>query len=203
MLNKIFTLCFVLLVSCHVYGGETHHRTLNDLDSCDSRQILTVLDSASYVWHGTKVEEVQNAKAMDGYHTYIIQPVIHALFQQIGILGKRNPIAYSCTHLLLQATANDKSIDHQPCTFIIDILTFASDQTAITEKLKSVSSDAPLAVNVVSEAPTACFCIPYKGKVITVFYNLFDEPEVIHGYVMFYLSQMTSFQCFNRLFSIR
>lgn len=189
MLNKIFTFCFVLLVSCHVYGGAAHHRTLNDLDSCDCRQILTVLDSASYVWNGTKVEEVQNVKAMDGYHTYIIRPFIHALFQQIGIRGKRNPIAYSCTHLLLQATANDKSIDHQPCTFTIDILTFASDQTAITEKLKSVSSNAPLALDVVSEAPTACFCIPYKGRVITVFYNLFDEPEVIHDYVKFYLSK--------------
>lgn len=195
-MKVILLFLFILIGSACTFAMPTdekimthHSNTRNTLDSCACQSALAVLDSTSYVWTGTKVEDVQNAKAMDGYHIYIIRPFIHDLFQQAGIRRKSNRIPYSCTHLLLQATATGKHSDHQSYLFTIDILTFGSDQTSITDKLKSVSPDTPLAVNVVSEAPTACFCFPYKSKIITVFYNLFDDQEIIQNLVIAFLSQ--------------
>ena len=177
----LFNLLFVSSVtakdtsSCHTTLQFSHK------DSCKTD--FTVLEFMEYAWNKKAYpKETHTAiPQIEHIHRLYIIPFFESLTQRDrkSLNLKINNIKYNCQHSFLNAPYRNDNDSICNAHFVIDKLDFPSNQQNLLNYLKRKIGNEPINVDVVSESPTLCFTFWRKNALIIVYYNIFDDKEMI------------------------
>ena len=190
-----FFVLFNLLFVSSVTAKDTSlcHTTLQFLHKDSCKTDFKVLEFMEYAWNKkaypkeahTTIHKVENI------HQFYIIPFFESLTQRDrkSLHLKINNIKYNCQHTFLIAPYKNDNDSICNTHFVIDKLDFPSDQQNLLNYLKRKIGNEPINVDVVSESPTLCFTFWRKNALIIVWYNIFDDKEMIQKTIDTYLEQ--------------
>ena len=197
-LAKYYVLFFVslslLFVSSVIAKDTSSCNTIQQFahkDSCKTD--FKVLEFIEYAWNKKAFpKETHTAiPQIEHIHRLYIIPFFESLTQRDrkSLNLKINNIKYNCQHTYLNAPYRNDNDSICNARFVIDKLEFPSDQQNLLNYLKRKIGNEPINVDVVSESPTLCFTFWRKNALIIVYYNIFDDKEMIQKTIDTYLGQ--------------
>ena len=160
-------------------------------DSCKTD--FKVLEFIEYAWNKKAYpKETRTAipQIVHIHRLYII-PYFESLTQRDrkSLNIKITNIRYNCQHTFLNASYKNDNDSICNAHFVIDKLEFPSDQQNLLNYLKRKIDNEPIKVDVASESPTLCFTFWRKNALIIVYYNIFDDKEMILKTIDAYLGK--------------
>lgn len=198
-LVKYFVSFFVLLNLLYVSSvtarnASSCHTTLqfSHKDSCKTD--FKVLEFIEYAWNKKAYPKKTHTAIPQIVHIhrlYII-PFFESLTQRDrkSLNLKITNIRYNCQHTFLNASYKNDNDSICNAHFVIDKLEFPSDQQNLLNYLKRKIGNEPIKVDVASESPTLCFTFWRKNALIIVYYNIFDDKEMILKAIDVYLGKI-------------
>ena len=197
-LAKYYVLFFVSLSLLHISSVAARNT-----NSCNTTQLLSCKDSyktdfkilefIEYAWNKKAYpKEAHTAiPQIEHIHRLYIIPFFESLTQRDrkSLHLKINNIKYNCQHSFLNAPYRNDNDSICNARFVIDKLDFPSDQQNLLNYLKRKIGNEPINVDVVSESPTLCFTFWRKNALIIVYYNIFDDKEMILKTIDTYLEK--------------
>ena len=180
-----FFVLFNLLFVSSVTAKDTSscHTTLQFLHKDSCKTDFKVLEFIEYAWNKKAYpKETRTAipQIVHIHRLYII-PYFESLTQRDrkSLNIKITNIRYNCQHTFLNASYKNDNDSICNAHFVIDKLEFPSDQQNLLNYLKRKIDNEPIKVDVASESPTLCFTFWRKNALIIVYYNIFDDKEMI------------------------
>lgn len=160
-------------------------------DSCKTD--FKVLEFIEYAWNKKAYPKKTHTAIPQIVHIhrlYII-PFFESLTQRDrkSLNLKITNIKYNCQHTFLNAPYRNDNDSICNAHFVIDKLEFPSDQQNLLNYLKRKIDNEPIKVDVASESPTLCFTFWRKNALIIVYYNIFDDKEMILKTIDAYLGK--------------
>lgn len=190
-----FFVLFNLLFVSSVTAKDTSscHTTLQFLHKDSCKTDFTVLEFMEYAWNKKAYpKETRTAipQIVHIHRLYII-PYFESLTQRDrkSLNIKITNIRYNCQHTFLNASYKNDNDSICNAHFVIDKLEFPSDQQNLLNYLKRKIDNEPIKVDVASESPTLCFTFWRKNALIIVYYNIFDDKEMILKTIDAYLGK--------------
>ena len=190
-----FFVLFNLLFVSSVTAKDTSscHTTLQFLHKDSCKTDFMVLEFIEYAWNKKAYpKETRTAipQIVHIHRLYII-PYFESLTQRDrkSLNIKITNIRYNCQHTFLNASYKNDNDSICNAHFVIDKLEFPSDQQNLLNYLKRKIDNEPIKVDVASESPTLCFTFWRKNALIIVYYNIFDDKEMILKTIDAYLGK--------------
>lgn len=190
-----FFVLFNLLFVSSVTAKDTSscHTTLQFLHKDSCKTDFKVLEFIEYAWNKKAYpKETRTAipQIVHIHRLYII-PYFESLTQRDrkSLNIKITNIRYNCQHTFLNASYKNNNDSICNAHFVIDKLEFPSDQQNLLNYLKRKIDNEPIKVDVASESPTLCFTFWRKNALIIVYYNIFDDKEMILKTIDAYLGK--------------
>jgi hypothetical protein len=190
-----FFVLFNLLFVSSVTAKDTSscHTTLQFLHKDSCKTDFKVLEFIEYAWNKKAYpKETRTAipQIVHIHRLYII-PYFESLTQRDrkSLNIKITNIRYNCQHTFLNASYKNDNDSICNAHFVIDKLEFPSDQQNLLNYLKRKIDNEPIKVDVASESPTLCFTFWRKNALIIVYYNIFDDKEMILKTIDAYLGK--------------
>ena len=190
-----FFVLFNLLFVSSVTAKDTSscHTTLQFLHKDSCKTDFKVLEFIEYAWNKKAYpKETRTAipQIVHIHRLYII-PYFESLTQRDrkSLNIKITNIRYNCQHTFLNASYKNDNDSICNAHFVIDKLEFPSDQQNLLNYLKRKIDNEPIKVDVASESPTICFTFWRKNALIIVYYNIFDDKEMILKTIDAYLGK--------------
>ena len=187
----LFNLLYVSSITAKNTGSCNTIQQFAHKDSCKTD--FTVLEFMEYAWNkkAYPVEAHTKISQIEQIHQLYIIPFFESLTQRDrkSLHLKINNIKYNCQHSFLNAPYRNNNDSICNAHFVIDKLEFPSDQQNLLNYLKRKIGNEPINVDVVSESPTLCFTFWRKNALIIVYYNIFDDKEMILKTIDTYLGQ--------------
>ena len=190
-----FFVLFNLLFVSSVTAKDTSscHTTLQFLHKDSCKTDFKVLEFIEYAWNKKAYpKETRTAipQIVHIHRLYII-PYFESLTQRDrkSLNIKITNIRYNCQHTFLNASYKNNNDSICNAHFVIDKLEFPSDQQNLLNYLKRKIDNEPIKVDVASESPTLCFTFWRKNALIIVYYNIFDDKEMIQKTIDAYLGE--------------
>ncbi|WP_449022975.1 hypothetical protein [Prevotella pallens] len=177
----LFNLLYISSITAKNTGSCNTIQQFAHKDSCKTD--FTVLEFMEYAWNkkAYPVEAHTKISQIEQIHKLYIIPFFESLTQRDrkSLHLKINNIKYNCQHSLLNAPYKNNNDSICNMHFVIDKLEFPSDQQNLLNYLKRKIGNEPINIDVVSESPTLCFTFWRKNALIIVYYNIFDDKEMI------------------------
>ena len=190
-----FFVLFNLLFVSSVTAKDTSscHTTLQFLHKDSCKTDFKVLEFIEYAWNKKAYpKETRTAipQIVHIHRLYII-PYFESLTQRDrkSLNIKITNIRYNCQHTFLNVPYKNDNDSICNTHFVIDKLDFPSDQQNLLNYLKRKIGNEPINVDVASESPTLCFTFWRKNALIIVYYNIFDDKEMIQKTIDAYLGE--------------
>ena len=190
-----FFVLFNLLFVSSVTAKDTSscHTTLQFLHKDSCKTDFKVLEFIEYAWNKKAYPKKTHTAIPQIVHIhrlYII-PFFESLTQRDrkSLNLKITNIKYNCQHTFLNASYKNDNDSICNAHFVIDKLEFPSDQQNLLNYLKRKIDNEPIKVDVASESPTLCFTFWRKNALIIVYYNIFDDKEMILKTIDAYLEK--------------
>ena len=190
-----FFVLFNLLFVSSVTAKDTSscHTTLQFLHKDSCKTDFKVLEFIEYAWNKKAYPKKTHTAIPQIVHIhrlYII-PFFESLTQRDrkSLNLKITNIKYNCQHTFLNASYKNDNDSICNAHFVIDKLEFPSDQQNLLNYLKRKIDNEPIKVDVASESPTLCFTFWRKNALIIVYYNIFDDKEMILKTIDAYLGK--------------
>ena len=191
-----FFVLFNLLFVSSVTAKDTSscHTTLQFLHKDSCKTDFKVLEFIEYAWNKKAYpKETRTAipQIVHIHRLYII-PYFESLTQRDrkSLNIKITNIRYNCQHTFLNASYKNDNDSICNAHFVIDKLDFPSDQQNLLNYLKRKIGNEPIKVDVASESSTLCFTFWRKNALIIVYYNIFDDKEMILKTIDVYLGKI-------------
>jgi len=191
-----FFVLFNLLFVSSVTAKDTSscHTTLQFLHKDSCKTDFKVLEFIEYAWNKKAYPKKTHTAIPQIVHIhrlYII-PFFESLTQRDrkSLNLKITNIKYNCQHTFLNASYKNDNDSICNAHFVIDKLEFPSDQQNLLNYLKRKIDNEPIKVDVASESPTLCFTFWRKNALIIVYYNIFDDKEMILKTIDVYLGKI-------------
>ena len=191
-----YLLVFVLLNLLNVSSVAGRDASLCDTikvshpkDSC--RTHITVVESTEYSWDKKAYSKVSPDKVyqLENIHQFSVIPFLKSLIKgnSKSLNQKVENIKYHYQHTRLKVTYLNEDDSICNSYFAVERLELAPDQEGLLNHLKTMVGSEPLKVDILSEAPVSCFTYWSDDELIIVWYNIFDDENLIKKSVNDYL----------------
>lgn len=188
----VFVLLNLLNVSS-VAGRDTSScdtiKVSQPKDSC--RTHITVVESTEYSWDKKAYSKVSPDKVyqLENIHQFSVIPFLKSLIKRNSksLNQKVENIKYHYQHTRLKVTYLNEDDSICNSYFAVERLEPASGQEGLLNHLKTMVGSEPLKVDILSEAPVSCFTYWSDDELIIVWYNIFDDENLIKKSVNDYL----------------